>query len=109
MILSTTDCVTKMEIDQMLGLVSGNSVRSRFFLRDIGAWFRNLIGGEISTYTQMMAEARNHALVRMIEAAEEKGADAIVNVRFVTSAIMRQSAEVLVYGTAVTLKEKVVA
>ena len=103
MILSTTDTVVGMRPTETLGVVTGNSVRSRFFLRDMLASLKNLIGGEVSTYTRMMAEARDHALVRMIEAAEKKGADAVVNVRFATSAIMRQAAEVLAYGTAVTL------
>lgn len=104
MILSTTDHVAGMEIAETLGLVCGNTVRARVFLRDIFANLKNLIGGEVRTYTRMLAEAREQALVRMIEQAEEKGADAVVSVRFVTSAVMRQAAEVLAYGTAVKLR-----
>jgi uncharacterized protein YbjQ (UPF0145 family) len=106
MILSTTDGIARMDIIETLGVVMGNSVRSRFFVRDMLASLKNMIGGEVTTYTRMMSEARDHALVRMIESAEEKGADAVVNIRFVTSSVMRQSAEVLAYGTAVRLQEK---
>ena len=104
MILSTTDTVARMEVVETLGIVTGNSVRSKFFLRDAMASIKNVVGGEVTTYTEMMSEARDQALVRMIEAAENKGADAVVQVRFATSAIMRQAAEVLCYGTAVKLR-----
>jgi uncharacterized protein YbjQ (UPF0145 family) len=92
-----------MEVTEGLGLVSGSTVRARVFLRDIFAGLKNLLGGEVSTYTRMLEEAREQAVVRMIEAAEEKGADAIVCVRFSTSAIMKNAAEVVAYGTAVKL------
>ena len=105
MILSTTETVPGMEITEGLGLVSGSTVRARVFLRDIFAGFKNILGGEVSTYTRMLEEAREQAVVRMIEAAEEKGADAIVCMRFSTSAIMRNAAEVVAYGTAVKLKK----
>ncbi len=104
MILSTTETVAGMEVAETLGLVAGSSVRSRNFLRDIGAWLKNLLGGEIGVYTEMLQEARDQALVRMIEAAQKKGADGVVNVRLATSAIMRQAAEVMAYGTAVRLR-----
>lgn len=104
MILSNTDGVSGVEVAETLGLVSGSTVRARFFLRDALAGLKNLIGGEVTTYTRMLEDAREQAVVRMIEAAERKGADAVVNVRFSTSAIMRNAAEVLVYGTAVRLR-----
>jgi len=104
-ILSTTDSVPGMEVAEGLGLVSGSTVRARVFLRDIFAGFKNLLGGEVSTYTRMLEEAREQAIVRMIEAAEEKGADAVVCMRFTTSAIMKNAAEVVAYGTAVRLKK----
>ena len=105
MILSTTETVPGMEVTEGLGLVSGSTVRARVFLRDIFAGLKNILGGEVSTYTRMLEEAREQAVVRMIEAAEEKGADAIVSMRFSTSAIMKNAAEVVAYGTAVKLKE----
>ncbi len=104
MILSTTDGVSGMVVVETLGLVSGSTVRARFFLRDIFAGIKNVVGGEVSTYTRMLDDAREQAVVRMIEEAEAKGADAVINVRFSTSAIMKNAAEVLAYGTAVKLK-----
>jgi len=104
MIVTTTDDVAGMEVAETLGLVCGNTVRARFFVRDFLAGLKNLVGGEVSTYTRMIAEAREQAIVRMIEQADEKGADAVIGVRFTTSAVMRSSAEVLAYGTAVKLR-----
>lgn len=105
MILSTTDAVPGMEITEGLGLVAGSTVRARVFFRDIFAGLKNLVGGEVSTYTRMLEEAREQAIVRMIEEAEEKGADAVVCMRFSTSAIMKNAAEVVAYGTAVKLRK----
>ena len=106
MIVSTTDGISGMEVAETLGLVSGSTVRARFFLRDLFAGLKNVLGGEVSTYTRMLEDAREQAVVRMIEAAEEKGADGIVNVRFSTSSIMKNAAEVLAYGTAVKLRAR---
>jgi uncharacterized protein YbjQ (UPF0145 family) len=105
MILSTTDAVAGLDVVETLGVVTGSSVRARFFLRDILASIKSLFGGEIATYTAMMCQARDQALVRMIEEGERRGADGIVNVRFTTSSIMKQAAEVLAYGTAVKLRK----
>jgi uncharacterized protein YbjQ (UPF0145 family) len=105
MILSTTDGVVGMEVTQTLGLVMGSTVRARFFVRDFLAGIKSMIGGEVATYTRMLVDAREQALVRMTEEAESKGADAVVNVRFATSAVMRQAAELLAYGTAVKLRK----
>ena len=105
MILSTTDGVSGMDVAETLGLVSGSTVRARFFLRDVLAGLKNILGGEVSTYTRMLDEAREQAVVRMIEEAEGKGADAVINVRFSTSSVMKSAAEVLAYGTAVKLRQ----
>ena len=104
MILVNTDFVPEKNIKKSLGLVKGNTIRARHFGRDIMAGFRNFVGGEITDYTKMMAEAREQALDRMIEEAEGLGANAIVNVRFSTSYVMQSAAEILVYGTAVVLE-----
>lgn len=103
MIIATTDEIEGKKIAEVLGLVRGNTIRARHIGRDIAAFFRNLVGGEVKDYTKMMAEAREQALDRMTAEAESKGADAIVAVRFSTSFIMQGAAELLVYGTAVKL------
>ena len=106
MIVSTTDFIPGSEISEVLGLVKGNTIRARNVGRDILAVLKGFIGGEIEEYTKLMAEAREQALDRMKEMAKELGADAVVNVRFATSYIMSSAAEILVYGTAVKLKNK---
>lgn len=87
-----------------LGLVRGNTIRARHLGRDITAVFRNLVGGEIREYTKLMAEAREQSIDRMVEAARELGANAIVNVRFTTSYIMGSASEILVFGDAVVVE-----
>lgn len=84
-----------------LGLVSGNTVQSKNMFKDIGAGFRNLVGGEVGSYTKMLAESRDVAIQRMIQQAQQMGADAIVNVRFSSASIMEGAAEILAWGTAV--------
>ena len=101
MIMVTTDFVPGKEIKKNLGLVRGNTIRARHIGKDITALLRNLVGGEIRDYTKMMAESREQAIDRMIEEAESKGANAIINVRFTTSMIMQSASEILAYGTAV--------
>ena len=103
MIITTTDDIPGKRIVKVLGLVRGNTIRARHVGRDIMAGFRHIVGGEISDYTKMMAEAREQALDRMIEEAEKLGANAILNIRFSTSYIMSGAAEILVYGTAVSV------
>ena len=103
-IVSSTEVVPGKQVAQILGVVRGNTVRSRNVGRDIGAGFKSLIGGEIKSYTDMISQARDEAYNRMVNAALEMGADAIVNVRFMTSSIMSGAAELLAYGTAVKLK-----
>ena len=104
MIVTTTDFVPGREIKEILGVVKGNTIQAKHIGKDIVAGFRQVVGGEIREYTEMLSEAREIALQRMIEKAEKMGADAIVNVRFMTSAVMASAAEILVYGTAVKLK-----
>ncbi|HDY76091.1 MAG TPA: YbjQ family protein [Candidatus Marinimicrobia bacterium] len=106
MIISTTDNVAGYNISKQMGIVIGNTIRARHIGKDIAAGLRSLIGGEITEYTGMLAEAREQSLQRMIERAEELDADAIVGVRFQTSMIMQTTAELLVYGTAVKLQSK---
>ena len=104
MILVNTDSVTGKTVKKSLGLVRGNTIRARHVGRDIMAGFRHFVGGEITDYTKMMAEAREQALDRMIEEAEGLGANAIINIRFSTSYVMQGAAEILVYGTAVVME-----
>ncbi len=104
MIVTTSGQVEGKNIVKTIGLVKGSTIRARHMGRDIMAGLRGMVGGEISEYTKMMAEAREQALQRMIEAAENEGANAIVNMRFGTSMVMSNAAEVLAYGTAVVLE-----
>ena len=100
MILVNTDYISGKTLG-MLGLVKGSTIQCKHIGKDIGASFKNLVGGEMKAYTEMMNEARDIATHRMIEEAQGMGADAIVNVRFATSAIIQGGAEVIAYGTAV--------
>jgi len=104
MIVVTTPDVPGMRVVQTLGLVRGNTIRTRHIGKDILAALRNLAGGEVREYTKMMAEAREQAIDRMVEEAETLGADAVVMVRFQTVEMMRGAAEMLCYGTAVRLE-----
>ncbi|KAA3660566.1 MAG: YbjQ family protein [Calditrichaeota bacterium] len=104
MIIVTSDSIAGKEVVATLGLVKGNTIRARHIGRDITAALKNLTGGEIEEYTKLMGEAREQALDRMIEIAENLGANAVIDVRFSTSYIMGQAAEVLAYGTAVKVK-----
>lgn len=105
MILVTTETIPGREIETALGLVRGNTVRAKHVGRDIMAALRNLVGGEVTEYSEMMTEARNEALNRMIAQAESQGADAVVGIRFVTAQIGAGTAELVAYGTAVRLRE----
>ncbi|MEC9490330.1 MAG: YbjQ family protein [Halanaerobiales bacterium] len=104
LIIVNTEEVFGREISELLGLVRGNTIRARHIGNDIMAGLRNIVGGEVKEYTQMISEAREDALKRMIEEAEALNADAVVNVRFTTSQVMGGAAEILAYGTAVKLK-----
>jgi len=104
MILVNTEFVEGKKIKETIGLVKGNTIQAKSIGKDIKAGFRHMVGGEIKEYTKMLAESREIALKRMVEKAEKLNADAIVNVRFMTASIMGGAAEILAYGTAVTLK-----
>ncbi|MEO0514667.1 MAG: heavy metal-binding domain-containing protein [Planctomycetota bacterium] len=103
MIVTTTAEVPDNVISHLIGIVSGNVVQSKHFGRDIAAGLKTIVGGEIRGYSEMMSEARDIAAQRMISAAQDVGADAIVNVRFTTNAISQGMSELLAYGTAVKL------
>ncbi len=103
-IVTTTNEVPDKKVAQILGIVRGNTVRARNVGRDIGAGLKNLIGGEIKTYTDMISHSRDEAYNRMVNQAIEQGADAIIGFRFMTSMIMQGASEMLAYGTAVKLK-----
>jgi len=103
MIIVNTSTVPGKEIKEALGIARGSTVRARHLGRDIFAGLKNLVGGEISEYTKLLADAREEALMRMIHDAENMGADAIVNIRFTTSQVMSGSSEILAYGTAVII------
>lgn len=105
MIVVTAETVAGKRVVATLGLVRGNSVRARHIGRDILALFRNLVGGEIAEYTKMLAETREQALDRIVEQAEELGANAIVSLRFQTAEVMSGAAELLAYGTAVVVED----
>lgn len=105
MIIVTTEEVSGKTVKKHLGIVRGNTIRARHLGRDIMAFLRHIVGGEIRDYTKMMAEAREQALDRMAEEARALGANGIVGMRFSTSMIMQGAAEILAYGTAVILAE----
>jgi uncharacterized protein YbjQ (UPF0145 family) len=104
MIIVTTDKIEGRRVVKTLGLVRGNTIRARHVGHDIKASLVNLVGGEITDYTKMLAESREQALDRMVEEAESVGANAIISVRFGTSMVMAQAAEILAYGTAVIVE-----
>ena len=103
MIIVTTNGIEGKELEA-LGLVKGSTIQTVNFVKDIGSGLKTLVGGELKGYNEMMEKARDMATNRMIEDASRLGADAIVGVRFATSAIMQSAAEVMAYGTAVKIK-----
>ena len=104
MITVTTDFVPGREIVEATGVVRGSTIRAKHVGKDIMAGLRMLVGGEVKEYTQMLNEARNESMLRMEAQAEKLGADAVINLRFMTSQVMAGAAEMLAYGTAVKLK-----
>jgi len=104
MIVTTSGQIEGKTIAKTIGLVKGSTIRARHLGKDIMAGLRGVVGGEITEYTKMMAEAREEAIQRMVEDAEKKGANAVVSMRFGTSMIMQNAAEVLAYGTGVALE-----
>jgi len=105
MIVATTEEIYGYRITRTLGLVRGNTIRARHVGKDILAAFRNLVGGEVSEYTKMMAESREQAIDRMVEEAESLGGNAVIGVRFTTSMVMQGAAELLATGTAVVVEK----
>jgi uncharacterized protein YbjQ (UPF0145 family) len=105
MIMVTSDTIEGRDIAKALGLVKGNTIRAKHIGKDIVAGLRNLIGGEIKEYTEMLNESREQSLKRMEDDAKKLGADAIVAVRFTTSSVVGGAAELLAYGTAVKLRK----
>ena len=104
--LATTSKIAGYDIFETLGLVTGNMVQSKHIGRDLMAGLKSIVGGEIAGYTEMLTQSREAAQNRMIEQAQKLGADAVVNVRFTTSAIAQGMSELLAYGTAVKLQKK---
>ena len=101
MIIVNTETVPGHQIVHFYGVVSGNTVRAKHVGRDIGAAFKNILGGELRGYTELLGEARDEAMARMTAQAQAMGANAIVNVRFATSSVAAGAAELFTYGTAV--------
>ncbi|MBR9922716.1 MAG: YbjQ family protein [Bacteroidetes bacterium] len=102
--ITTTDHIPGREIIEVLDIARGSTVRARHIGRDIFAGLKNIVGGEISEYTRLMADAREQAIGRMLADAESIGADAVINVRFSTAMVMQGCSEILAYGTAVRLR-----
>ena len=105
MLVTTTHDVAGKRIVRTIGLVRGNTIRARHLGRDFMAGLKNMIGGEITEYTKMIAESREEAMDRMIAQARENGANAVIGVRFATSEMMEHAAELLAYGTAVVVED----
>lgn len=104
MLVTTAETVHDGEVVEVIGVVRGNTVEARNVGRDITQSLRNLVGGELKAYSELLTRARDEALDRMVAEAEKMGADAVVNVRYETSEIAGSSSEVLCYGTAVRLE-----
>lgn len=105
MILVNTDFIAGKKVEETLGLVKGSTIRAKHLGKDIVAGFRHMVGGELKEYTEMIEEARQIAVNRMVKEAERLGADAVINIRFSTAAVTQGAAEIVAYGTAVKLKD----
>ena len=105
MIVVTDNKISGKHVVRTLGIVRGNTIRARHLGKDVLAVMRNIVGGEVSEYTKMMAESLEQALDRMVEEAEELGANAVISTRFMTSMLMQGAAELLAYGTAVIVED----
>lgn len=106
MIIVTSDSIPGKRIIRVLGLVKGNTIRARHIGHDIMAALRNIVGGEITDYTKMLAESREQSIDRMVAEAEKLGANAIVTLRFTTASVVQHAAELLAYGTAVIIEDE---
>ena len=104
MILSNTEVVPGKQITAFFGVVSGSTVRAKHIGKDIMAGLKNIVGGELKAYTQLISEAREDAIARMVQEAESLGANAVVNIRFSTSSVAQGAAELFAYGTAVKVQ-----
>ncbi len=104
MIITNTETIAGYHVTEIRGLVQGNTVRAKHAGRDIAASFKNLVGGELKGYTELLTESRRQAVERMMAQAEQLGANAILNVRFTTSAVTAGAAELYAYGTAVVVQ-----
>ena len=105
MILVNTESIPGYRVVETKGLVQGNTIRAKHLGRDIAAGFKNLVGGELKGYTELLTESRRQAIERMIGQAQQLGANAVVNVRFTTSAVTQGAAELYAYGTAMVVEE----
>ena len=106
MLMTTQDVPEEWQVVETLGLVRGSTIRARHLGKDLLAGLRNVVGGEITEYTKMLAESREQAIDRMMAEAKQLKADGIVCIRFTTSAVMQGAAELLAYGTAVRLRRR---
>ncbi len=104
MIVVNTETIPGMTVREVKGLVQGNTIRAKHLGRDIAAGLKNLVGGELKGYTELLTEARREAMERMIAQAQQLGANAVVNARFTTSAVSQGAAELYAYGTAVIVE-----
>jgi uncharacterized protein YbjQ (UPF0145 family) len=103
-ILSNIETIPGKQITRFFGVVSGSTVRAKHIGKDIMAGFKNIVGGELKAYTELIGEAREDAISRMVREAESLGANAVVNIRFSTSSVAQGAAELFAYGTAVTVE-----
>ncbi len=108
MILVNTEFIPGYRVVETKGLVQGNTIRAKHLGRDIAAGFKNLVGGELKGYTELLTESRRQAVERMIGQAQQLGANAVVNVRFTTSAVTQGAAELYAYGTAMVVEKDAV-
>ena len=106
MILTNIDYLPGYEVTEALGLVKGSTIRAKHVGKDLVSMFRQIVGGELKEYSEMINESRQISTAKMVEEAERLRADAIINIRFSTSNVMQGAAEILVYGTAVKLDKK---
>tara|TARA_B100001123_G_C15291170_1_gene1017490 strand:- start:817 stop:1152 length:336 start_codon:yes stop_codon:yes gene_type:complete len=102
--ITNTETIAGKVISQNLGVVGGSTVRAKHFGKDVGAFFKNIGGGELKAYTELLEESRTEAIARMVADAQARSADAVVNVRFATSAVTAGAAELFAYGTAVKVE-----
>ena len=105
MILTNLETVAGKTIREHLGLVQGSTIRAKHIGRDIMAGLKNIVGGEVKGYTELLTQARDEATQRMVAQAEQLGANAVVNIRFSTASVMQGAAEILAYGTAVVVED----